>query len=513
MRQELRLFPEVALVGPEFTQRRGVGLSIIDGKVAAIADTAALRSRPGDAQVIELPDQVVMAGFVNAHQHGRGITQFQLGFPDDVLEVWMPGLRRAGILDPYWQTLLASLDMIASGVVGAIHANTAYGSGDPAAETREMMRAYADSGLRAAVGLGLWDRAGFVYPSAREPAFLGALPGDLLQRLQANRRKAFCATPEEMRDVLGRLRAENETARVKAALAPAGPQWVSDPLMRAALREAADAGCIVHMHVMESWVQYLTVCELHPEGLLPHLAALGPVDELLSFGHAVWLGERDADMAAARGVTLVRNAGSNLRLKAGIAPLAEYRRRGVRMAIGTDSFSLAEDEDILKEARLAGRLAQSPRWDGPPAPGPVEMLQMLTQAGAAAGSFGPGVLAEGNPADLVAIDLAGPRGVRLALGTRIADLIYYRAGQPDVRMTMVAGEVLYRDGKHTRHDRTAVAAKAAEDVARAATAVSAEARADIEALTVHLSRHYSAYARERNAIAAAWPPLAISGSW
>lgn len=515
MPRALRLFPEVVLVGPAFEERREVGLLILNGTVAEIADAAHLRARVGDAETIELPGQVVMAGFVNAHQHGRGITQFQLGFPDDVLEVWMPGLRRAGLLDPYAQTLLACLEMIASGVVGVIHANTAYGSGDPTSEMRGMMRAYADSGLRAAVGVGLWDRAGFVYPAEREAAFLSALPEELLRRLQASRRKIFCSTPAEMTELLRELQAEHETARVKAALAPAGPQWVSDDLMAAALRAAAEAGCIVHMHVLESWAQYLAVSDLYPDGLLPHLAALGPVDERLSFGHAVWLGARDADMAAARRITLVRNAGSNLRLKAGIAPLAEYCRRGVPVAIGTDSFSLAEDEDILQELRLAGRLARSPHWDGPPAPTPGDMLRMLTRTGAAAAGFGPsaGVLAEGGPADLVAVDLAGPRGARVAPGTKVGDLIYHRAGRRDVRMTMVGGEVLYRDGRHVRHDHRAAAVRAAEDAARAAAAISAEARVDIEVLTAQLGRHYAAYAAERGGRPVAWSPLTFNGNF
>ena len=509
MAKELRLFPHVVLVGPEFEERHGAGLSIIDGAIAEIADAAVLRARPGEAETIDLPGQAVMAGFVNAHQHGRGITQFQLGFEDDVLEIWMPGLRRGGVLDPYRQTLLASLDMIAAGVTGVIHANTAYGLGDPAEEMRRTMRAYADSGLRATVGMGLWDRAGAVYPASREPAFLASLPRELAARIAA-RRPSFCAKADEAKALMRMLRAECDTDRVHAAYAPAGPQWVSDELMAAALRDAADLGLIVHMHVAESWVQYLALRELYPQGLLAHLATLGPVDERLSFGHAVWLGAGDADDAAARGVTFVRNAGSNLRLHAGVAPLAEYRRRGVRVAVGTDSFSLHENEDILGELRLAGRLARVPQWDGPAAPGPVEMLQMLTRAGAQGAGFGAsaGLLIEGAPADLVAIDLQGPRGAHVAPATAVADLLYYRAGQRDVRMTMVGGEILYRDGRHLRHDRDAVAAQAAEDAARGAAVVTPQFHADVEALVAALRDHYAAYAREQHAHDGAWRALA-----
>lgn len=511
MARELRLFPDVILAGPRFEERRDVGLSIVDGVIAEIAAADALRSRAGDAEVIELPGQAVMAGFVNAHQHGRGMTQFQLGHADGVLETWIARVRSSGMLDPYRQTLLGCLDMIACGITGAIHANTAYGSGDPVGDVRETMRAYAGSGLRAAVGLGLWDRAGYVYPSEREPAFVASLPPSLVARLQARRRPSFCATPQEAKAAMRMLRGESETDRVKAAYAPAGPQWVSDELMGAALRDAADLGCIVHTHVLESWAQYLTLSELCPEGVLAHLARLGPVDGRLSFGHAVWLSARDADMAAERGVTMVRNAGSNLRLECGAAPLAEYRRRGVRVAIGTDSFSLAEDEDMLKEARLAGRLARDRRWLRAPPPEPADMLQMMTAAGASAAGFGAaaGVLAQGAPADLVAIDIVRPRGASTAPATPLADLIYYRADARDVRLTMVAGEVLYRDGRHLRHDYAAVAAQAADDVAQAAASVSPESRADVTTLVGHIHEHYEAFAREAVTREPPWRPLAL----
>lgn len=191
MANELRLFPDVVLEGAGFDERRGAGLVIAGGIIAEIADADTLRARPGDAEIIDLPGQALMAGFVNAHQHGRGLTQFQLGYADDTLETWLPALSGAGVLDPYLHTRLATFDMIAAGVTGTIQANTAYGTGDPARELRETFRAYDESGLRAAVGVGYWDRCGFVYPPAREPAFIASLPEPLVERLR-RRPPAFC---------------------------------------------------------------------------------------------------------------------------------------------------------------------------------------------------------------------------------------------------------------------------------------------------------------------------------
>lgn len=514
MARELRLYPEVVLTGADLAEQRNAGVVVAGGQITEIADAPGLRARPGDAEVIELPGQVLMPGFVNAHQHGRGLTQFQLGYADGTLETWLPSLRGAGVLDPYLHTRLATFDMIAAGVTGTIQANTAYGTGDLGAEMRATFRAYADSGMRAAVGVGYWDRCGLAYPPDQEAALRARLPSDLLERL-SRRPPAFCSDATSGRTLMQNLRAEHETALVRAAYAPSGPQWVSDALMAAVPRDAAEAGAVVHMHVAESFTQHIAMRDLYPDGLIAHLERLGPVDARLSFGHAVWLGASDADRAAARGVTLVRNAGSNLRLHAGIAPLAEYRRRGVAIAIGTDSFSLAENEDILAEMRLAGRLARSPQWDGPPAPTPRDMLSMLTRCGAAAAGFGAasGAIAEGAPADLVALDLKTARGSHTAASNAVADLVYYRASQHDVRMTMVAGDILFRDGRHLRGDRDRVIAAAAEDTIRAAAAVAPQLHVDIVMLVEALREHYAAYVHAATTRPAPWVALASASPW
>jgi 5-methylthioadenosine/S-adenosylhomocysteine deaminase len=138
---------------------------------------------------------------------------------------------------------------------------------------------------------------------------------------------------------------------------------------------------------------------------------------------------------------------------------------------------------------------------------------MLTRAGAAAAGLGEaaGVLAAGAPADLIAIDLAGTRGASISPTTPISDLVYYRAGRDHIRMTMVAGEILYRDGRFTRHDHAAAAAGAAEDIERARHSVDVAQHADIEALTQHIRRHYTAYDAEMTGRNDGWHPLALAG--
>src|SRR5690606_9554690 len=76
----------------------------------------------------------------------------------------------------------------------------------------------------------------------------------------------------------------------------------------------------------------------------------------LALAHGVWLRPDECWLLAQRGATVSVNTTSNLRLRSGIAPVAALTGAGVPMALGMDSLSLDDDEDMLREMRLAFRL-------------------------------------------------------------------------------------------------------------------------------------------------------------
>ena len=137
------LFPEMILPVPApESLRSGAGIAVIDDRVAALEAPDALRARWPRATVIDLPGCLLLPGLVNAHQHGRGISQVLLGHRDNFLEVWIAGRRAKGILDPYPITKLAAANMLANGVTTTIHANYTYGSGAYEDEVRASLRVY-----------------------------------------------------------------------------------------------------------------------------------------------------------------------------------------------------------------------------------------------------------------------------------------------------------------------------------------------------------------------------------
>ena len=73
----------------------------------------------------------------------------------------------------------------------------------------------------------------------------------------------------------------------------------------------------------------------------------------LTLAHCTWARPEELELIAERGATIAVNASSNLGLRSGIAPLAEMLRRGCRVALGLDGLALDEDDDALREMRIA----------------------------------------------------------------------------------------------------------------------------------------------------------------
>ena len=494
----LILKPEFVLPRPDpESLTAGVAVLVSEGRIAEIGDADALAARHPAAEARQLDGCVLMSGFVNAHQHGRGLSQIQLGYPDDFLEIWIANRRGRGILDAHAITRLAAMRMAANGVTATIHGNYSYGTGEYQRELEDQIRAYGEVGIRVAMCVGAMDQGMIVYPP-HEACFCQGLPPDLHEWLTRKGRPAYAGDADGTVALMDRMLASYGTNDlVSLFYGPAGPQWVSDEMWRRLAADAKDKGLGLHFHGLESPAQRDAVGELYPVGAFRHLERLGAMTDRSVVAHGVWVTDDDIDVLASTGATVVRNPGCNLRMRNGIAPLERYLARGVRVAIGTDNVSSGDDEDLLAELRLADQLARAPDWSGPLRPTTAQLLEMLTVNGARAAGFGDrtGTVEVGMAADLVAVSLERVRDPYLDPDTPILDAMLARAGGADVRMTMVAGRVIYDDGRFPGLD--------VDGVVEAAVAAARSARLPADRSLIgktrdvrgHLRDHYRSVAR------------------
>jgi 5-methylthioadenosine/S-adenosylhomocysteine deaminase len=421
---------------------------------------------------MDLRSYVLLPGFINAHQHGRGLPQAFLGYPDDRLESWGNRRRKRGAPDPFPLVQLAALRMLANGVTACLHANWSYG-GDQEEEVETVLRAYDSVGIRACVMLGVADRGALVYPGALdEDAFIAQLDPPLRDLALTLRRHPFPDTADQAVAMFDRLAARwRDHPRLSLGFGPAGPQWVSDGLFAGIALAARDRGVPLHFHLLESPIQARACASLYPEGTLRRLAALGALGPRSSAAHGVFLSPDDMALLAESGTTLVANPGSNLRLGCGVPDYAALRAAGVRIALGGDDCELNDDRDPWGELRLLATLAGSRATSSPPAPPATERLAMATVAGARVLGLEDrvGRIAPGFAADIVALDPTRAAGRWRDPDMPLLDMLMARATGRDVAMTMVGGNVVFWEGSffgiddddvHSAAIRTAVAARA-----------------------------------------------------
>jgi cytosine/adenosine deaminase-related metal-dependent hydrolase len=192
---------------------------------------------------------------------------------------------------------------------------------------------------------------------------------------------------------------------------------------------------------------------------------------------------------ARTGTALSHNPGSNLRLFAGIAPLAGFHAAGLTLGLGMDATTLDDDEDMFAEMRLALRLSRDPLAPET-APSVADIFGMATAGGARLlrREKTLGKLLPSYAADLVVLDLDRLMAPWVAPECDPLTLVILRAQRRDVETVMVGGEVVFANGRPTRFDIDAAGRAMAELMASRPYPV--EGAVAVRTVTPRLRRWY-----------------------
>jgi 5-methylthioadenosine/S-adenosylhomocysteine deaminase len=428
-----------------------------DGVILEVGPYHDLAARWHPDEVLGGDDAVVMPGFVNAHHH-LGVTPFQLGIPDLPLEMWIAARLAMRAVDPYLDTLYSAFEMIASGVttVQHLHGHMFAPPESWAGTIDAILRAYKDVGMRVSFSAGIVEQDRLIL---EEADFLATLPDDLRDQVRAIPGSDRVPVEDQLAaafvDVAARWGGPGHE-RIRIQLAPQNLHWCSDRALLAIKDASSRHSAGMHMHLVESPYQKVYAHRRSGRTAVSHLHDLGLLGPELTLGHAVWLSEGDIDLVAETQTFVCHNPSSNLRLRSGVAPVNQMLERGIRIAIGIDEAGINDDRDMLQEMRMALNLHRVPGLDSP-APTAPQILEMATEHGAMTTGFGgrTGVLAAGKLADLVVLDWEAIAAPYLAPEVPVVDAVLYRGRPSAVRMVVVGGRAVYRDGRFTLVDREA----------------------------------------------------------
>ena len=400
-----------------------------DGRIAAIGRL------PADAHpdlTIDVHGGIVLPGFVQTHLH-LCQTLFR-GLADDLpLLDWLR--RRVWPLEAAHddRTLqvaarLAAAELLLGGTTCVLTMETVHG-------TDAVFEALLPTGLRATIGKCLMD-----------------VRGDAPARLYQTARDGL----DETLALHKRWRAA-ANGRLRTALAPRFALSCTRELLEATAAASAEHDLLVHTHSSEQRDEVALVRAQTGLDNIAYFASVGLTTARLCTAHCVWVTETDQRLLAEHHVKVLHCPGSNLKLGSGIAPVPELRARGVSVSIGADGAACNNTLDMFQEMRLAAML-QAMRL-GPGVLPARDVVAMATREGARAlGLTGDiGSIEVGKKADLIAVAADGLHQtpapdpyVRLVFSSRASD----------VRLTMVDGEVVARDGEILWGDRGAIVAEA-----------------------------------------------------
>ncbi len=402
---------------------------IEDGRYKEIG--TGLTAKPGE-DIIDGKDKLMMPGFYNTHCHlpmtltrglGEGLT-----LHDWLNDAMFPFEGRMGPEDCYYGALLGIMELLSSGCVSV---------SDMYFHILEIAEAAHESGIKANISHGLSRNA-------------GTKPKDL---------KGYKDTLLLIEKVKGWT-----DGRIKADVGLHAEYTADDELVSAAAELAKNYGLRIHTHISETAKEHEECRERH-DGLTPvqYMKSLGIFDVPVLCAHCVYVDDEDMRTIADAGAAISHCVSSNLKLGSGIAPVYKFIERGINTVIATDGASSNNNLNLMEEIHLASLTQKGAFRD--PLLLPVSMtLKMATVNGAKAqGREDCGVIEEGYKADFILIDMDKPH---LVPRHDIPSNIVNSAQSADIYMTVVDGNVVYKDGEFLKIDRERVMYEAQKCVER-----------------------------------------------
>jgi 5-methylthioadenosine/S-adenosylhomocysteine deaminase len=173
--------------------------------------------------------------------------------------------------------------------------------------------------------------------------------------------------------------------------------------------------------------------------------------------HSVWMTDEDFEIYKKKNVYAVINSASNCKLASGVAKVSTMLNKGINITVGTDGPSSNNALDMFREMFLICA-TQKINDNDASSTNPIDILKASTIGSAKCmGLDDCDVIDVGKKADLTVIDLKRPNMQPI---NDILKNIVYSGSKDNVKMTMVNGKILYKDGKFINTDIDEIYAKA-----------------------------------------------------
>lgn len=391
-------------------------ICVAGSKIVEIGSTGQILQKWHAPEILDYGRHLVLPGLVNAHTHAamtflRGLAE------DQPLLAWLnetvfpleaqltPQIVQLG-------SLLGFAEMLASGITACM---------DMYLFEESVFAAAAQAGIRCMGGEVI-----FEFPSAAFANWQEAL-------------EKTCELADQYKN----------HDRIKVAINPHSVYTTTPEILKACAEAARSCHVPIHIHLAETRQESRLCQERHGCRPVEWLKRNDIFVHPVIAAHMVDLTPDEMKFLQNTQVVAVHNPSSNLKLGSGEAPVTELHELRIPVALGTDGAASNNSLNLFSEMKLAG-LIQKNRKSNPAAISAQTILDMGTVAGARIFSEDDlGQLEVGRKADLIAMNLKLPH--MQPMHDPVSQLVYAANGSECV-MTMVDGEILYRDGNFARFD-------------------------------------------------------------
>lgn len=414
------LFKNISILDENFQIRNNIYLKTEDEIITYIGEKCPNQNQDKDKEEESIDGKglLLLPGFYNSHAHSP--MSLLRGYGEGLeLHEWLnkkifPFEKTLNIEDVYWGSLLSMAESMSYGIVSTT---------DMYFLTDGLAKAVLDSGMKANISRSV-SNTSRVNPH-----------DDITFKEMVYTNESFQGIGSGRIIVDASLHAEYTN---------------DEPTIKAVADYAIENNLRTHIHLAETEREVIE-CRRRYGGISPVELLLrnGVFDVKVTAAHCVWLDDRDREILRDKKVTVASCPVSNLKLASGICDVNKLFDEGIRVTIGTDGASSNNSLNFFEEMKIFALLGKY-KSKNPARMKAFEVIKSATIDGAIAqGREACGSLKVGNRADIIAIDIESP-----SMNPRdnlINNIVYSSSGR-DVRMTMVDGKILYKDGEFTTLD-------------------------------------------------------------
>jgi cytosine/adenosine deaminase-related metal-dependent hydrolase len=396
---------------------------IHDGKIVCIKES--IDAQPGD-EVIQVPGQMIIPGLINAHNHTL-TTSVCRGMTDDYNRVNYGGsalytrvfpLKRIALQhldDNELKAILklSMLEMIDSGT-------TTVGEQCTGRDVDIFIELAQELGLRASVC----------------PMYTS---GQHLPELQSDGRIEIGQIREEMKVLYDNIALHEKyhgagNGLIQVWMGPHAPDSCSTELLVETAKAAKELNTQIMIHLAQTKVEVEKIKNRCSRSPVEYLDEIGFLSDRVVAAHGIFTDDEDRDIIARRNATIVHCP--QVFAKGGmIAPFGPYVKKGVNVAIGTDSYSM----DAMAEMRMAAILGKILAGNAHEVTA-TDVFFAATVGGAKAFKRPDlGRIAEGQTADITILDMDKPHIQPVAVP--VINLVYHVLAS-DVTYVIVNGKII-----------------------------------------------------------------------